>query len=179
MSATHVAILRWERYKGSIHRDITKVCEPIHRCRAKLLSFTTFSSKNVRIWSDLCMRLWWEQVKNLRWVGYTAYMRYMRNKYPVWLGKRTVKWANRRLWHRRIWQDNIKVDFQEIRGWFTLNWGTLDKFCVCDLLNLSMERQFLKKKSSQCQEIISFRKKSFRRVIRLFRRMAVRIRPLL
>jgi hypothetical protein len=145
---------------------------------AKILCFTTFSSKNVRIWSHVCMRLWWEQVKNLKWVGCTARMRYMRNKYSVWLGKRTVKWANRRFWHRHIWEDNIKVDLQEI-SWCTLNWSTEDKFYMCDLINLSVEMQCLKKKSSHCQEIISFRKNNFLRVIRLFRRMAVMIRPLL
>ena len=42
-----------------------------------------------------------------------------------------------------------------------------------------MEMQFLKKKNNQCQEIISFRKNSFCGVIRLLRRMAVMIRPLL
>jgi len=42
---------------------------------AKILSFTTSSSKNFRIWSHACMRLWWEHVKDLKWVGYTARMR--------------------------------------------------------------------------------------------------------
>jgi len=35
VSATRVAILREASYKGFSHRDITKVCEPIYRCRLK------------------------------------------------------------------------------------------------------------------------------------------------
>ena len=37
VSANLVAILSEVRYKGWIYRDVTKVCEPTHRC--KILSF--------------------------------------------------------------------------------------------------------------------------------------------
>jgi hypothetical protein len=42
VSATHVTILRGARYKGFIRRDITKVCEPIHRCRLKYQALNFF-----------------------------------------------------------------------------------------------------------------------------------------
>jgi hypothetical protein len=57
--------------------------------------------------------------RRMRWVGYVACIREMRNAYNILTGKSKGKILLGRPRHR--WEDNIRIDLREI-GWEGVHW---------------------------------------------------------